>query len=200
MNANKKRTLTRAGRIVLYTLIIISFALSYVYLGKVKAERFRLTNDLLLLEYRVDNLSKRVQENREDLETLQKSVYPVNSTEVLFTNYGLWDKHSGRTTASGLTISDFETNDQGWYTYKGMVVLATAHDSLGSVKKGYITHALYDIVYFEIDGDLYVGQVLDKCGACTWGINNEKLQRYDIFTTHNNIGKTKGYIIQGGNY
>lgn len=81
------------------------------------------------------------------------------------------------------------------YTYKGKVVLATANQTrLKRVLfKGYTSHNLYDELLIIVDGKQYVAIVLDVCGAC-YGVKNETLQRFDIFTVKNTIGKKKGTI------
>lgn len=112
---------------------------------------------------------------------------------MLFSNYYLGDGSSGTTTSSGLSISDFKVVDD-LYTYKGKVVLATANNSLGKLKQGYIAHELYDELTIKLNGNEYPGIVLDKCGTCTWGNDYESLQRIDIFTTGDVIGLKQGYV------
>lgn len=114
---------------------------------------------------------------------------------MLFTNYYTSDGSSGNKTASGLTTNDFKVNEDGFYTYQDKVVLATANTTRlnWSLYKGYKSHELYEELEFELNDKTYKGIVLDVCGAC-FGINNESEQRYDIFTTHDVIGKKTGVI------
>lgn len=100
---------------------------------------------------------------------------------------------SGQCTSSGRCIYHFETNNLGWYTYNGYIVLAAAtyrclnaqSGSCGNhttIPKGYNIHRLFDTVYFTNNNILYEGIILDSCGACMYNINGETTQRYDIFT------------------
>ena len=77
---------------------------------------------------------------------------------------------SGSTTASGLQTKDFQTNEKGWYTYKGRVVVATANRSLlkygWPAVDGITYYKLYDTFTLVIDGISYPAIVLDSCGAC----------------------------------
>ena len=74
------------------------------------------------------------------------------------------------TTASGLTIEDFELNENGWYTYNGKLVVATATDYLlnygWKYSEGVRIYTYYDVLILEIDGVEYEAIVLDSCGIC----------------------------------
>lgn len=125
--------------------------------------------------------------------------YPINhvkTTDVYFTNYHLGDGSSGTTTASGLQIKDFEVNDDGMYTYDGKVVVATANMTRlpRGIAEGYRSHELYEEFTIRLNDKEYSGVVLDLCGAC-YGVEGEFLQRYDIFTTSNVIGKVIGQVV-----
>ena len=113
---------------------------------------------------------------------------------------------SGSVTSTGLTTKQFQVNDQGWYTYKGMVVVGAATTLCLRVKTGacgkyntipddYRIYDLYDEVTLIIKGKRYHGIVLDSCGACMTHINNEPYQRYDIFVKRNPIGKILGSVV-----
>lgn len=128
--------------------------------------------------------------------------------DVRFTSYHIGD-YSGSTdtTASGLTINDFEVNDFGWYTYQGKVVLAAAtygclRATTGacgqymSLPEGYSIHELFDEVTMYLNGTSYQGIVLDACGYCMRMNPNEELQRYDIFVSEvKYVADTQGYIL-----
>ena len=85
---------------------------------------------------------------------------------------------SGSKTGSGKSISDFQINEKGWYTYKGKLVLAAATEEL--LKSGYSVRMAnvrqdekhyfryYDEVTIVIDGISYNGIILDSCGASMW--------------------------------
>ena len=74
------------------------------------------------------------------------------------------------TTGSGLTIEDFELNENGWYTYNGKLVVATATDYLlnygWKYSEGVRLYTYYDVLILEIDGVEYEAIVLDSCGIC----------------------------------
>lgn len=134
-----------------------------------------------------------------DVEALEDS--PVNKdrtteTDVYFTNYHLGDGSSGTTTASGLQIKDFEVNDDGMYTFDGKVVVATANMTRlpRGIAEGYRSHELFEEFTIRLNGKEYAGVVLDICGSCFY-TEGEFLQRYDIFTTSNVIGKVIGQVV-----
>lgn len=124
----------------------------------------------------------------------KESAHP-SSRDVRFTSFWEGDSTgSGSGTASGLTIDDFKTNEFGWYTYNGKVVVGAATEEClnsdkGACKKysklpdGYAAHKLWDEIWLEIDGEDYPAIVLDHCGACMRANGNEKLQRYDVFVS-----------------
>lgn len=125
---------------------------------------------------------------------------------VLFTSYYPNDSYgSNAMTSSGLTIDDFDVNEQGWFTYKGYVVVATATELCLNVKSGPCgrfnepkdTHhyfKLFDTLQINVGGKSYKAIVLDSCGACNW---DEDLQRVDVFVRDNKyvIPSKKGSII-----
>ena len=110
--------------------------------------------------------------------------------DVRFTSYYTGDSSgSGNKTASGLSVEDFDINENGWYLYEGKVVVATATEEClesnsGACRKysqlpaGYQLHNLYDELTLIIDGIDYPAIVLDHCGASFW---DEERQRYDIY-------------------
>ena len=113
--------------------------------------------------------------------------------DVILTNYYVNDSTgSGTVTSSGLTINDFQTNELGWYTYKGKVVIAAAtyaclRATSGACAKyktlpeGYSIFNLYDEITIIYDDKEYECIVLDSMGAGFWKLANEPYQRIDIF-------------------
>ena len=94
---------------------------------------------------------------------------------------------SGTCTASGKCIKHFKTNDKGWYTYQGKVVIATATNSyIKKSKYGFrenITYRnLYDEIEITINNKKYQAIVMDVCGYC------HKEERIDIFTNGSKVG------------
>ena len=82
---------------------------------------------------------------------------------------------SGKCTASGICTHRFQINDNGWYTYKDMLVVAGGYE-----------YKLYDKLILVIDNVKYNAIVLDKCGAC------RKDTRVDLFVS------SKKYVIDRG--
>ena len=81
-----------------------------------------------------------------------------------------WPAETSDVTGSGLKTSSFEINGNGWYTYKGKLVLAGATAYLlkyGYAKRDGIHYfKYYDTVTVNIDGVKYDGIIIDSCGAC----------------------------------
>ena len=130
----------------------------------------------------------------------------IMKERVVFTSFWPSDATgSGTITHSGLAISDFQLNENNWYTYHGMVVVATAttqclessKGSCGKYMEPLDTHHYFDlfsIIQIIVDGKTYDAIVLDSCGACFW---DEEYQRVDIFVKDKNasVGKVKGAIL-----
>lgn len=167
---------------------IVGFITSQVLQIGLNTYNNSLQRELECLELKVQDYKVIEQSRLETLKTVD------TTTDILVTNYYLGDGSSGTTTASGYKISDFEVNDDGMYTWNGMIVIATAHESLGNVKDGFVTHELYEELTLSFNDKEYHAIVLDKCGACTWGYDSEDLQRYDVFTVNGGIGKVNGVL------
>ena len=174
---------------VVWTLILILFFTTVFYTA----------NALKSMTYALEIENERLLERNQTkvLHTLEVAQTTIKQP-ALFTNYGTWDNESLDITASGHTSKDFKVNELGMYTYEGKIVLATANSSRWdrSLKSGYNSHELYDLIDFELNGNMFAGIVLDVCGACQ-GLENEELQRYDIYTTSNVVGLTEGQIFWG---
>ena len=73
-------------------------------------------------------------------------------------------------TGSGKCERDFQINSNGWYTYQGKLVVATATPYLlnhgWSKVNGIEYHKYYDTMTININGTDYQAIVLDSCGAC----------------------------------
>lgn len=125
----------------------------------------------------------------------------VNTTRITLTRY--CRELNGSCTTKG--NEKFQVNENGWYTYWGMVVIAAATYSCqkncanrakyGTFPSDYRIYNFRDRIQFVVEGITYTGIVLDSCGACMYHINGEKLQRYDIFVPNGSISSslsTKG--------
>jgi len=183
----------RLKRLVKYSLIaILTVGLITHYIW--------YTNDLSVRRSEYTELFNPIIEEKE-IDDSGRSINDMylkwyRSVDVYFTNYHLGDGSSGTTTASGLQIKDFEVNDDGMYTYDGKVVVATANMTRlpRGIAEGYRSHELYEEFTIRLNGKEYTGVVLDICGSCFY-TEGEFLQRYDIFTTGNVIGKVVGQVI-----
>lgn len=88
--------------------------------------------------------------------------------------------NSGSCTSSGKCTDSFQVNDKGWYTYKGMLVVATASTRLGNTKQP--TYNLYDTLTLTINNKSYKAIVLDRCGACMHQM------KIDLFVSNHESG------------
>lgn len=108
------------------------------------------------------------------------------------TSYYYGDPMSSTTcTGSGLCTNDFQINNNGWYTYEGKIVLASATTYM--LKYGYdlVENKKYfrygNEVKIEIDNISYNGIILDSCGNCT----SSKYNVIDIFVSDSSCSITK---------
>ena len=107
--------------------------------------------------------------------------------------------NSGNTTASGKSVKDFQVNENGWFTYKGKLVVATASTRLLSWKQYSNSkqpkYNLYDELILEIQGKQYDAIVLDVCGACM------KARKIDLYVKDRASGlDTKIKVIKKDTY
>lgn len=107
------------------------------------------------------------------------------------TSYYPYDEcNSGTCTGSGLCIENFQTNEKGWYTYKGKLVLAAATTYLQNkfgTKENKLYFKYYDEVTLTVDGKKYEGIILDTCGACY------KSEKIDLFVSNEKSVIDRGY-------
>lgn len=110
----------------------------------------------------------------EKQEVVQEPIETTYTTRL--TSYYANDGYgTGNTTASGLSTNNFQTNENGWYTYQGKLVIATASKRLGYTEMR--TYNLYDEITLNIDGVDYQAIVVDVCGAC------QRNNRIDLFVS-----------------
>ena len=147
-----------------------------------------------------------------DIASLPEAPKEISSTyqSIIFTNYYTGDfTNSSNITSAGLTTRSFQINEKGWYTYKGMVVVAAATTlclqvksggcgKYNSVPKGLILFNLREEILISVEGEEYKAIVLDSCGACMYFHSSDQgLQRFDIFIASSKyaFGKTEGKLI-----
>lgn len=97
-------------------------------------------------------------------------------------------------TGCGLTFNNFDVNENGWFTYNGRLVVATATDYLlnygWKLGEGVRTYEYYQELILEIDKVDYLAVVLDSCGLCmTTG-------RIDLFVVDKNSIKDTTIIVK----
>lgn len=186
----KRRVLRKEVKFALATFLVLALLVHYSW----------YTNDLSIRREEYSKLINPIAEVEAKEVTNRYTLNLIKTTDVYFTNYHIGDGSSGTTTASGLQIKDFEVNDEGMYTYEGKVVIATANMTRlqRGIAEGYRSHELYEELTIKLNGKEYTGIVLDVCGKCYYA-EGEFIQRYDIFTTGNVIGKVIGQVIENRN-
>ena len=185
----KKRRFKKEVKISFFAIITVLFLCYYSWYSNdlsIRRDEYSLLISPQAKE--IDNHSG------EDINKTYLEEY--RKVDVYFTNYHLGVGSSGITTASGLQIKDFEINEYNMYTYDGKVVVATANMIRlpRGIVEGYNSHELFEEFTIRLNDKEYPAIVLDVCGAC-YGMFDEQLQRYDIFTTSNVIGKVIGQVL-----
>ena len=116
----------------------------------------------------------------EQQEEIKNEVLQINNT--IYTPYRLTSYYTGDKTGSGeyvgagIHTSQFEINENGWYTYKGKLVVASATNECLKSKHGPCKkwnekksdkhyYNYYDEIKIIIDEVEYEGIILDSCGA-----------------------------------
>lgn len=125
-------------------------------------------------EIKVEETFKEVEQDPIKLEYRMTYYYPGDSDG------------SGSVTASGKSSKDFKLNENGWYTYNGKLVVATASNRLLNWKSyknsKEPTYNLYDELILNINGQDYEAIVMDVCGACM------KDRKIDLFVKDRSSG------------
>jgi len=114
---------------------------------------------------------------------------------------------SGYCTGSGKCIDSFTKDENGWYYYetngeKYLVVAAALnicknsanHCGINVSKHGIAQNInyydYYDVLNLSINGKSYKAMVLDACGACMWGRQDQRGQElFDIFVENGSSQK-----------
>ena len=180
-----KKLLKKEIVIVLYVILL---CLSVVKIGDVKKITTYnisginyVTSSHLLTEYKEPEPEPKPQ--------------PVEVYKYRLTSYYENDDcNSTPCTGVGLCDKDFQTNEHGWYTYNGKLVLAAATTYLQKqfgVKENKIYFKYGDEVTLTIDGKQYEGIILDTCGACY------KSERIDLFVSNKQSVIDRGYQGKG---
>lgn len=112
--------------------------------------------------------------------------------ETRLTSY--YPTRANTTTGCGLGFNNFDVNENGWFTYDGRLVIATATDYLlnygWKLADGVRTYEYYQELILNIDGVDYLAVVLDSCGLCmTTG-------RIDLFVVNKSAIKDTTIIVK----
>ena len=138
-----------------------------------------------------DSVKNESEEFKEIEEVEEEYVEPVEETYVepvveisdVYTTRmtSFYPAESSDCTGSGLCSWDFGVNDNGWYTYNGKLVVATATQYLANqgwyLAPGVHTYRYYDEITLVIGGIEYQAIVLDSCGS------SMRTDRIDLFVT-----------------
>ena len=120
---------------------------------------------------------------------IQEQPQELSTTyETRMTSYYPYDgPGTGECTGAGLCPKDFQTNEYGWFTYQGKLVVATATTYLANqgwyLAPGVHTYKYYNEITLTIDGVDYPAIVLDSCGHAM------KSGRIDLFVKDANSVK-----------
>lgn len=112
--------------------------------------------------------------------------------ETRMTSY--YPNRSSAITGCGLEFTNFDVNENGWFTYDGRLVIATATDYLlnygWKLADGVRTYEYYQELILNIDGQDYLAVVLDSCGLCM------QTGRIDLFVVDQNAIKDTYIIVK----
>ena len=112
--------------------------------------------------------------------------------ETRLTSY--YPTRANAATGCGLEFNKFDVNENGWFTYNGRLVIATATDYLlnygWKLADGVRTYEYYQELILNIDGVDYLAVVLDSCGLCM------QTGRIDLFVMDKNSIKDTYIIVK----
>ena len=156
-------------------------------------------NDLNGVSENVKNESEEVEEVEEVeeqyVEPIKETyVEPVVEISDVYTTRmtSFYPAESSDCTGSGLCSWDFGINENGWYTYNGKLVVATATQYLANqgwyLADGVHTYRYYDEIRLVIDGVEYQAIVLDSCGS------SMRTDRIDLFVK--DVSSVKDTMIE----
>ena len=171
----------KQASVMLLIISIILFAAHYQWQLRMDKQIKQVQE----MNYRLDKLAS----DQELLAIEINSIYAsltVEEQDIRITSYFPGDDYgSGTITASGLKVSDFEINENGWFTYHGMLVMACATTNYNNdliLPTSYKRYTLGSVITVVIDNVRYKAIIADICGASYW---EEDAQRYDLFVKDN---------------
>lgn len=136
------------------------------------------------VENQIPDIGKMIEEPIQEENIEENTSYEeITSTGTSYTTRmtSYYPEESSDCTGSGLCSWDFQTNEYGWYTYQGKLVVATATTYLLNERfilyDGVHTYKYYNEITLNIDGIDYPAIVLDSCGS------SMKTDRIDLFVS-----------------
>ena len=202
----KKRRLKKWVKITIAVMLIGGFGLCINKINNKNEYKSNIIKEEIVVyqESKAENTVEKEPKNVEILseneqkveENVQKDTdfeQKIEQNKKAFRLTSFYPAESSDCTGSGKCSWDFQTNDKGWYTWNGKLVLAAAttylQKSFGYVGgKKYFKY--YDEVNVTIDGVEYRGIILDSCGACMKVTYEERL---DLFVNSGNNAIDRGY-------
>lgn len=202
----KKRRLKKWVKITLCVMLIGGFGLCINKILNKNEQKSNIVSEELVVyqetmtENKVEKENKNVEIPSENEQKVEENVTEtidfepkIEQNKKAFRLTSFYPAESSDCTGSGKCSWDFQTNDKGWYTWDGKLVLAAAttylQKSFGYVEgKKYFKY--YDEVNITIDGVEYRGIILDSCGACMKVTYEERL---DLFVNSGENAIDRGY-------
>ena len=163
------------------------------------SEELLKTLDEKILDEKFEKLERNIRNYCGDYGTLESRleetyIEPVVEVSNEYTTRmtSFYPAESSDCTGSGLCSWDFGINENGWYTYNGKLVVATATQYLANqgwyLADGVHTYRYYDEITLVIDGVEYQAIVLDSCGS------SMKTDRIDLFVR--DAGSVKDTMVE----
>lgn len=180
----RKVKLTKLGKVILSLIILILICIIFNIINthretkNIKVEE-KVKKSEKVVKKDLNDVKEEIKEVQEEItEEFYEEPAPVlNVYDTRMTSF--YPAESSDCTGSGLCSWDFEVNENGWYTYNGKLVVATATQYLANqgwyLADGVHTFRYYDEITLVIDGVEYQAIVLDSCG------NSMKTDRIDLF-------------------
>lgn len=180
----RKVKLTKLGKAMLFIIILILICIIFNIINthretkNIKVEE-KVTKSEKVVKKDLNDVKEEIKEVQEEItEEFYEEPAPVlNVYDTRMTSF--YPAESSDCTGSGLCSWDFGVNENGWYTYNGKLVVATATQYLANqgwyLADGVHTFRYYDEITLVIDGVEYQAIVLDSCG------NSMKTDRIDLF-------------------
>lgn len=191
----KKKALKRKIRKILNIILFVVYTITLT-----KIVEWQTLRDHKCTTEQVSEVIVIEEESNEEEIAVMKEIVKEETKKIEELNYRMTYYHtgdstnSGTCTASGICTDKFNTNEFGWYTYNGKLVMASANKRLLSWDKYKNSNQkmfnLYDELTLTINGKDYEAIVLDVCGACMVDA------KIDLFVKDGNSGLDTQIIVK----